>query len=565
MNDTKRSNKAKVAIIVAIVLIITIAAVAIIVILFVKHSNLPLRNRKNIYDHYAYFVPESAKSDTKYALIDKDGKELTEYNIEKFDQFIDGYTIVKTTEGWGIINDSGEMTVPPNKYDALSRVGGLYTALEPGLPERKLLHGSGHVVTTYSSTLNADLNKENSYGNKRAVAVAIRREDDTYDIYDASGEKIESIKSKTTPVISASSSYLGIRNNITAVSYDNGIILISNSDLKVIYRASEISRNYRLINVSFDGARMTFKETKKDSNYEKINQAFYANGVFKEVGDECGRLDIMNSEPSQTGYIACSLTSHNGFYDSRGNLRYYGNLYSDKQYAIIDASHYATYSRNGTAMIGNHSISAVTNIEAIGQNYIVKSGTRYFIYSDDGVKKCTLPNNYISFGGFNNYGAAILTVRSNIDSNNSTTKQYLIDQSCSKISSKYDALSTLGNNYYVTKTNISNVTTNSTYAYEVGLIDKTGTEKIKTGEFESIYGTGSFEGEYRFIIGRRTDGVSILFDSNLNKIAKFKGSAIFDNIQTMLKVYGEKLIAYYSPNGTELHSIPVSEWSVPHT
>lgn len=561
MDNTRQKHKVIIIVSVIAVVLVVAVLISILVIRLLGVVDSSAGDRGNLLEHYAYFVPESTKSDTKYALVDKDGKKLTEYNIEKFDQFVDGYTIVKTTEGWGIMDDSGKMTIKPNEYDALSRVGGLYTALEPGLSERKLLHGSGRVVTTYSPILNVDLKQQNSFGDKYAMAVAIKRDDNTYDIYNASGNKVKSIKTKKAPVISTLGMVNWTRNKITSVSYDGGLILISNSDLKVVHFTDKARRIYHLAGASYDSTQLTFKEVKgKTNDNTSSNSAIYINGLFKEIGDKCDYLNVNSTEFNPTGYISCNSARSKGFFDSRGELRRSSDLLSDKSYAIIDSSHYASYYRGGTAQIGNKSIDSVVKITTSGRNFVVQSGTKHIVYDNNGVKICVLPSGYSSFSGFNSDGVGILNVYGG-----QNDSAYLINKSCSKVSSGYDSISVLGDKLFVAKTLIVNSTTNLPNAYGYSLIDKTGSEIIKTGEYQSFSRTGYYDGTVDFIVGKKVDGSSVLFDSNLKKITDFKGSHIFDNAQSLLRVYDEKFITYYSLDGVELHSVEIGEWARPRT
>ncbi|MCR5572484.1 MAG: WG repeat-containing protein [Candidatus Saccharibacteria bacterium] len=558
----KGANKAKVIILAVAISTAVIGIAVMAVFLFMNLLKFTPGGREDIFEHNAYFVPESSKSNTKYALVDKDGKELTEYNIEKFDRFIDGYTIVKTTEGWGIINDSGKMTVKPDEYDALSRVGGLYTALKPGSSERKLLHGSGRVVTTYASSLNTDLGTDNYMGNKNAVVAVIRREGDSYDIYDAHGKKIKMTVSKKEPVVSAPYAANEVGNSVTLVSYDGGLILISNKDLKEIFRTDKVSRIYHLSDISHDNTQMVFEEVNEDENTAtRHNYAIYTGGHLKEIGNECNYASVVSSESLPTGYISCSLAGGSGFYDSKGTLRRFSYTSSSNTYAIIDSSHYATYSRGGTARIGTHSISSVHDVLVKRRGYLVRSAGQYAVYDEYGVKTCSLPSNYSSFSGFDNDGIATLGVRDyqNTSANySSSIKQYLIDKSCKKVSSEYYMLSAVGD-YFAATTYTKGTSTNPTPTYDVSLIDKAGKEKIKAGEYKSFARVGYNNKAANFIIATKADNSKTLLDSKLNTIADFEGSVLYDSKQEILKVYGEKFISYYSLDGVELCSIQIGE------
>ena len=134
----------------------------------------------------------------------------------------------------------------------------------------------------------------------------------------------------------------------------------------------------------------------------------------------------------------------------------------------------------------------------------------------------------------------------------------------SPVSDKYNSISPIGNYYVVSKNEVSG--TGSTYGgRSVALIDKTGKVAIKPGEYSGI-SSASYNGDAKgYIVARKSDGKSILFDTNLKQIAEFEGSVIYDNSQGYFRVTGEKFITFYTLEGTELQSVPIGDGARSHT
>ena len=574
----KSNDKANTIKAILLAVVSSAVVVTVVVLLIIQLSNVigPFGNKPTLYEHQAYFVPESTKTNTKYALVDKNGKALTEFNIEKFDSFVDGYTIVKTSEGWGIINDSGKMTVKPNEYDGLSRVGGLYTALKPGSSERKLIRGSGHVVTSYSSTLNTELG-DGDYRSRNAAAVVIKREDNKYDIYNAHGKHLETVESEEAPVVSSSDATGDIEDTVTAISYKDGLIVIANNDLKEIYHTKDVDTVYRLYDVSRDASQMVFVEQKDDSSeaisYNTRNYdtkfAIFTGGKLLDIGISCSSASITDSETVPSGYIRCYSKNGSGFLDSKGIL----HLDTDTDRYIrnipIDSDHYASFKyMSKTVSINGKNISAVSSVAASGNGYLVQTGTQRIVVDPNGKTVCYLPTNVSTFSGFDNNGVGIVrtsqAIKKEIPLGSSTSYYYsysysshLIDKSCKTISEEYNSISKLGNYYVATK--YANGTSGSYSNYVSGLIDKTGKEVIKSGEYRTI-SSASYIGKAKdFIVARKTDGKGILYDANLKQIVEFEGSVVYSSAQDYLQVTGEKYITFYTLEGTEIHSVPIGD------
>lgn len=76
-----------------------------------------------------------------------------------------------------------------------------------------------------------------SYEGKNALAVAIHREDDKYDIYNAHGQFVRQINSSKTPTIKYYANG-EVEKSAAIISYEGGMIILKNYDLSEIANVS---------------------------------------------------------------------------------------------------------------------------------------------------------------------------------------------------------------------------------------------------------------------------------------------------------------------------------------
>ena len=510
------------------------------------------------YEHDAYFIPEKTASNTKYALVKEGGEVLTEFNIEKYSSFIDGFALVKTSEGWGVINDKGEMTIKPDKYDGMSRVGGLISALEPGSAERKLLHGSGRVVTTFESSKN---NKIGSKIDGGALAVAINRGDNQYDIYNAHGDHVAKIESEKQPAISYYSPTGNNEDSITAVSYSSGIFAFKNKDYSTIFQHKDSKKLYTLSGSSYDGSQLLFTRTEKDKQKKttgtytytptKYYYAAYTAKGFKEYDDRCQSLRMNSDETRPTGYITCYVKNEGEYFvDDRGELRKISD--TKERYIIIDTNHYAKYSITDKSLtIGSVTVQGAYSANAANANYVIRngytSGSNSVFYDKEGNVICRTMNNVS--GGFDMNNVAIAR-------DSSLGQYYLIDNNCKSISKNYSNISKLGSKYY-TATMRTMKDGKSEYTYS--LLDTSGKEKLNDKGY-TYFTNASYRGPLKnMIMARGTENNKNqydLYDADLNKITECV-SATYDSSQDMARIKTDKLYKFYTKEGKEIYSTPI--------
>ena len=585
MKHAASTKHKKIGIIIAIILATTITVISAVIIVLLLRFNRSF-TRVSPYKHSSYFIPENTDKNIKYALFDKDGKNLTGFTIKSYHSFVDGYALVHSEDGWSIIGEDGKPSIKAGEYDGITRVGGLYSAFKAGSDKHMLIHGSGRIVTEFDAERNSKLG-EQMFTEKNALAVAIHREDDKYDIYNAHGELICQINSSETPTISYYSDG-DIEKSSTVISYNGGIIILANQDLSEVlnvntpnkYSVRDMSSDRELVVLYRSGDQKVEVPSESSSvvSDEKDNEdiapapsihasndkyAIINNGNYYNFEDQCQSISISNDSDNNSGYAYCSTENGGSFIDESNEIHQLGASYRDNErYYVIDSGHYALYNQQKkTAIINNDVIRLVTSVMVKGSHYLITSSGKRSIYDRNGRKLCNLPDDVISFMGFDDNG--ISTVRASRTYNTSTAndrvinssiyKEYLIDRSCNAITERYDSISRIGNYYQAIR--YDNEVSRSYSAKESALLDKDGKVRIDFGKHNG-FSAARHDADHSMIIARKNGGKNDLLNENLDLIDEIFGYPSFDAEQNIYIATTEKFIKYITPEGAVIYSIP---------
>ncbi len=579
-NRTTSAKHKNIGIIIAVILATTIAiAGAIIIVLLLRFRNS--FQYDSPYKHSSFFIPESTDENAKYALFDKDGNNLTGFTIKTYCSFIDGYALIQTEDGWSIIGEDGKTSVRVNQYDGISRVGGLYSAFKAGSGKHRLIHGSGRIVTEFDAERNHKLDDRANL-DSRSLAVAIHREDDKYDIYNAHGEFVRQINSGEAPTISYNSG-TGIEDSSTIISYDVGVIILANQDLSEAinvnmpnkYNVSSMSKDRKLVVLYRSGDRREETSTEPYQTiydkyrYARVNlnsgdkYAIINNGSYFNFEDQCRYISISNSSNNNTGYARCYTKDGSSFIDKTNKIHQLSTDYDgDGDYSIIDGGHYALYDRqNKTATIDKDIIENVDSIAVKDSYFLISISSERSIFDKDGKKLCDLPKDVDDLVGFNRDGVSIVKTKPTYKTsttNNETVsasvyKEYLINQDCDAISEQYDRISEVGNFYQAIK--YDDEVMQSRSVKKSALLDKAGKVQIDFGKYNSFSATRN-NANHSLITASKSGGKTDLLKENLDVVDEINSYPSFDADQNIYKAKTDKFVKYITPEGVIVYSVP---------
>lgn len=219
-------------------------------------------------------------SNSKYALFNKNGKQLTKFIYTDTYSFVNGTSIVKTEGEVGIINTNGKMTVPFGKYKLIYREGNLYEATEDkdDLYRKYLIDGTGKV--RYS----LDNYKVLSFSSEEFIGLEDKK-GDNYIFLNADGKeliKIPQVSSTDDLVVNENDEYISINYN-----NKNWLLNLKTGKQVISY---DTSISYCINNVSDDETIFTLNSCGKNDAITKTKYIFVKNGKVYDKYDECKKI-----------------------------------------------------------------------------------------------------------------------------------------------------------------------------------------------------------------------------------------------------------------------------------
>lgn len=126
MNSPKRKVNKFVIVIFFIGILLVLGGIASLVVSYFSSKE----NRNKDFDIEATTSFFLENPDSKYALFNEEGKQLTEFIYTSVGSFVNGTAVVKQEEKEGIIDCNGKLVVPLGKYKYISSKGGVYQVNE---------------------------------------------------------------------------------------------------------------------------------------------------------------------------------------------------------------------------------------------------------------------------------------------------------------------------------------------------------------------------------------------------------------------------------------------------
>lgn len=444
-NNNGSSNKSKLKKVIFILLVIVILA-TIGLFLYLKKD----KTKNNDFDiNYstAFFIQDS---NSKYALFNDDGKKLTDFIFTHVSDFVNGTSLVKKDDAYGIIDSNGKMTVDFGKYDYITNAAGMYKVHDKDY-HYYLINGSGKVLYDMEN-----MSLDTFIGAN------------TYSI-------LEDDKSKTYKVLNYEGQAMltfPINDNIEdspSTNEEDGYISVfynkKNYILNLITGKEMISFNsdvhYCVNNVEEDGKIITLNSCVSwYQSQEKTYYKFIKDGKLYDLNDKCEK--VYYSE----GNLVCYNNYKNYLLDSNLNV---GIQISDTAY--LDNNNYAKSkdgSFSGIDFYNNGKVVKKVECRRLEETGYMKNGL--YILGTYYSKTCKTESGtyeYYTSNGENAFGKSFQKAEK-FDENGlakvSEDKEnyYLIDSTGKKVSNDYSSISLSSGYYIVAKDDLK------------GIIDKDG-------------------------------------------------------------------------------------------
>jgi len=447
-NIKPKNNKKIIFIIIAILIII----VSVIGFLCLKEDKNKNENQDfDINSSNAFFIQDK---DKKYALFNDDGKQLTEFIFTSTSKFVNGTSVVKKDDAYGIIDTNGNMTVDFGKYSYIAAAAGLYQVLGENY-HYFLIDGTGKVLYDLQDySLNTFVTGYYSILEEKST--------NTYKVLNYQGKVMTSfpiVKTvKDKPSTNEEEGYV-------SVFYNNKNFILNGKTGEEVISFND-SLHYCINNVSEDGKIITLNSCvgwleSQDETYYK----FIKDGKLYDLSDKCDDVYYSN------GNLFCSKDYKTYILDKNLNV---GVDISNKIYVNND-----TYAQN--------SEESVDSVDFYENGKVVKNvpcrGIKTAGYSEKGIYILSTPYSrscgtsagtyeYYNTKGENIFDKSFARAE-NFDKNglakvsDDDKYYYLIDSTGKKISDEYSNIF-LSNDYYIVTKNKMN-----------GIIDKDGKQIVE--------------------------------------------------------------------------------------
>ncbi len=458
VNLGNQSNKKKFPIVILIIVIIVILG-----LLFLGYKLLSKGSSTSESDNSgstSFFIKNNTG---KYALFNEDGKKLSDFIYDDYENFYNGTTVVEKDNNYAIINEKGKIVLDYGKYATIKRVSGIYRA-ETKDYKYHVLDSNGKLLYE-----NVKYNID-SYGDKYTFSVI--NTNDKYIVLNSVGKEIISIP------VSGSESMEGEDNNdrYFTLFYNNKNYVIDAKEGKMLVSFDE-KKHYCVNTDDIDGKYITMNSCV--SWYEKSDNPSWKvikDGKVYDLTDKC------ESVTSIDGIMYCYTDDKSYVLNSDLNL----GIEVDNNYkntTIIDEENYIEedYNSNPRKVLFYNKGKKVNEVSCVkiekdsfitdsiytlrtitGTNCEKESGL-YEFYDKKGNK---LGKSYKEIPyDYNSFDDNKLSIVSE-DGNN----YYLINEKVEKVSEDFDKI------YQDSDTKYYNARKNN----QEGILDRTGKKVIDT-------------------------------------------------------------------------------------
>lgn len=468
-------------------------------------------------------------SNSKYALFNEDGKQLTKFIYDDTYGFVNGTAIVKKDKEVGIINSNGKMTVPFGKYKYIHHKGNLYTSVEDKdeLYHQYLIDGKGKVV--YS----LDNYKELNYMSELYIVLEDQKRNN-YVILNTDGKELV----KLPKVSSSDKLIINDINGYVSISYNNKTMIYNLKTAQQLY-SYDSPIKYCLDDISDDESVMTLISCSDSDNLPKKYYVTIKNGKLHTY-DENSECDSVYQYGKKL--ICQKKYSHQYIIDSNFNVGMEitkSNYIDDNNYALTvgeQGKESVQIYQNGNLVKEIPCMSVYDNGPSDKNMYILKS-----VYS----KEC---GKNITYGYYNTNGDMLINKMYEsaryFDNNglaqvsDDEKNYYLINKNGVQVSEIYSRISS-EHDYYITKNNKLE-----------GILNKEGKE-IYSPNYSDVKIVN--HGNKLYVLLKSTDSKYIVYDLINNKEI-IKSDSILDiNSPDYIIGVANNKKQYYTYNGTKFY------------
>jgi len=447
-------------------------------------------------------------SESKYALFNADGNQLTDFIYRYVDDFVNGVAHVDDGKNEGIINAKGKMTVPFGKYEAIILKGGLYTAIDSNNDEC-LIDANGKVLYKLDNINVTD------YDNDGMILILEIKKENKYSVINYNGKELLSF----SVVDDADKPKLSVNNEYMLISYNNKINVYNTKTKKELVSFNS-EKKYYINSVSVDGNIILLQTVKDVLDFDDNNNYKVIKDKKKvyDITNECTNVQLENE------FLLCYYGLNKYLVDSNFNVDFKraNAAYGDKNTFVINnyrktignTNNSVDFYQNGNLI---KSVSCKTLIEEgfiESDSYVLKSVygrecenevDKFYFYKTNGEKM--FEKSFASANFFDSNGLAVVS--------DDKINYYLINKKGIKIGNTYSTIF-LSKKHYIIENNKLE-----------GLMNKDGKEIIKP--IYSSVKIFAFEDRTLGIL-ETTDKKYIIYDLDKNKeVFSVDSEPWFDN------------------------------------
>jgi len=462
-------------------------------------------------------------SNSKYALFNEDGKQLTDFVYTSVGTFVNSAAKVAKDNQVGIINADGKLTVPLGKYEHIRLKGGLYSVSEIVEDSYKdyLINGKGKVLYNLDNVnvhgfigidtfLILEFEKENKY-------VAINYDDKELVIFSKSGDG--------DPFVNEENGYISIfyNNKNWIFNVNNGKQLAS-IDSELYYCVNNVSDDENIIMLN----SCTIW-------YQNQNETYYKFIKDGKLYDKTGECDVVSEN---NGNLFCHKGSDRYILDSNLNIGFktYFKAYNNadgyvadnlKSFNGVDFYNDGKVVKNIPCRTLEETGYIASDIYVLGTYFSKPCGTdsgTYDFYKSDGEK--LIEKSFRRVKAFDSNGLSIVS--------EDKINYYMLDNIGKQVGGTYSNISFDDEFYIITNNDLK------------GIMNKESKELVDT-LYSNVYIWTNNTRTFAYL--KTTDNKYIIYDLDKNKELFSLDNIPNTNHKHYITIFSNGKTQYYSFNG----------------